>query len=302
MIFRVLALQNPALKSLEPLQSANRMHSTRKATRRVAIADGFRAKKENKCLTPGAFYRYQRRKMRPERDGRCQKPIETLEMNMASKLKFAVIATLGAACLSSRAATLYQANDPTLTDIYSATSSANGEIGDEVVSTDTGWQFTGISIKYSANYALAGGLTFTIYPNTGPVIQGFPSPDRSNPLFQITTDIQSGNNVLSVNYSLGDFYLPKDFTFTLKFAGLTGPNDAGVFFGGPSTSAKSSSGDDVWTSTGPAANDWALNHLSGGYGNLNAVITANAPEPSSIALGVVGAAAIGFAAFRRQRQ
>jgi hypothetical protein len=212
---------------------------------------------------------------------------------------------------------IYQANDPTLTSAYSAGSSATGEIGDEVVLADAGLQFTGISIKYYANYNLPGGLTLTIYPQTGPIIQGFPSPDISNPLFQVRTDVLAGNHLLNVNYSLGDFYLPKDFTFSLRFRGLGGgPDDAGVFLGGPATVPDEVGGsglngrgnpqlpglsgdpnrhpftfDDVWTRTGPAVTDWALNHITGGYANLNAVITGNVPEPGSLSLGILGCVA-----------
>jgi hypothetical protein len=186
-----------------------------------------------------------------------------------------------------------------------------GEIGDEAQLGDSGFQFTGISIKYYSNYNLSGGLTLTIYPQTGIVIQASPSPDRSNPLFRITTDIISGNHVLSVGYSLGDFYLPNDFTFALKFDGLSQNNDAGVFLGGRATiggiesSRDCLSGggrpgpdpfepcgaDDVWTSSGPGLNDWNLNHIAGGFGNLNAVITGNVPEPGSFSLGILACAA-----------
>ncbi len=222
--------------------------------------------------------------------------------------------TLHLGAFPGRADVIYQADDPSLTLAYSARDSGTAEIGDEIVLSQAGFRFTGISIKYYSTYDLLQGLTLTIYPQTGPVVHGFSAPDISNPLFQIKTDIEAGNHVLNVGYSLGDFYLPSDFTFTLKFDGMTPFNDAdaGVFLGGKSTisgfdpsvptdcSGRPPPGgplfqsckdeNTVWTRTGPNSTDWFANHVTGGYGNLNVVVTGNAPEPSILGLGIFGSA------------
>jgi hypothetical protein len=63
------------------------------------------------------------------------------------------------------------------------------------------------------------------------------------------------------------------------------------------------SGDDFWQKTGPGANDWALRQLSGGQAdNFKITVSANIPEPTTVALGVVGAAFLGASALRRNRR
>jgi len=63
------------------------------------------------------------------------------------------------------------------------------------------------------------------------------------------------------------------------------------------------SGGDFWQKTGSGAGDWALRSLNGSQeANFKLAITATVPEPTTVALGVVGAAFVGAAALRRNRR
>ncbi|HTI69294.1 MAG TPA: PEP-CTERM sorting domain-containing protein [Candidatus Limnocylindria bacterium] len=212
---------------------------------------------------------------------------------MASNLKFALAAALGAACLSVSADTIYQSADPFNTSVYSAKNSATGEIGDEVVLSNAGFQFTGLTFKYNSNYALTGGLQISIYS-----VDGSRVPDLSNPLFRVTDDIKSGAISATVSYDVGNFYLPERFVYSVKFAGLDATHDAGLILGGQATVG--ASGDDVGGADGSGG--WPLVHVTGNYANFNASVTGNVPEPTTVALASVGAAALGFVAYRRNRK
>jgi hypothetical protein len=64
------------------------------------------------------------------------------------------------------------------------------------------------------------------------------------------------------------------------------------------------SGSDFWQKTGPGGSDWALRQLNTAQGeaNFKMSVTANVPEPTTVALGVVGAAFLGASALRRNRR
>ena len=217
---------------------------------------------------------------------------------MASNLKLALIAALGAATVTVSADTIYSAADPSNTSIYSAKNSATGEIGDEVLTGDqfniprAGFVFTGLSFKYNSNYALTGGLQISIYSVNNRV------PDLNNPLFRVTDDVKMGNIGANVSYSLGDFQLPERFVIGVKFAGLDATHDAGLFLGGAATVGQS--GDDVGGADG--AGNWPLVHVTGNFANFNMSVTGDVPEPTTVALASVGAVALGVVAYRRRRK
>lgn len=230
---------------------------------------------------------------------------------MAPQLKFAALSALvlGAASVTL-ADTLFSTTGNGNGYVGFGTSTSNGHqglgYGDEIVLPTAGYIFTGATFNYYASAGAAGGaLTFRIYDLTGPAASGNPS-SPGNVLFQSTGTIVAGNNNLaSITYSGGDFVLPARFAYTVSFAGTSVANDAGLLVGGTTDSAfPGQSGADYWQSTGPGANDWALNQVGGvgNYGNFKVTITGNVPEPTTVALGVVGAAALVGAAFRRNRR
>jgi hypothetical protein len=177
------------------------------------------------------------------------------------------------------------------------------EYGDEVLSPVLS-QFTGASISYSASAGAASGgsLVFRIYDMTGPALAGNPRSPGTLLYISPTIPLQAGNNTASISYTAGDFWLPQRFTYTVSFSGTSLANDAGLRIGGPNAShAVGISAADYWQRTGTGANDWALNQVTDNFGNMRVTISANVPEPTTVALGVVGAALLAGMALRRNR-
>ena len=86
---------------------------------------------------------------------------------------------------------------------------------------------TSFSFDYSANYALAGGLTFRLYDQTGVPIGGQASPGLL--LDTYTTDILNNGATVHINYphSFANT-VPDTLTYTVQFAGLTAGRTAGL--------------------------------------------------------------------------
>lgn len=172
------------------------------------------------------------------------------------------------------------------------------EYGDEIVLQ--GWErvITGISFEYASNYALPGGLTFSIYEQNGPLIGGFASPGTQ--IYQTTVDIQNGGGVVDINFGV-DYsnMVPDRLTYTVKFDGLTPGNTAGLIAPGGNP-VVGLSGNDFWEKTGPGANDWALKVFAPGSPTANFVATVTAvPEPGTVALMVAGAGLVLLAVRRK---
>lgn len=177
------------------------------------------------------------------------------------------------------------------------------EYGDEVVipahsMSGVQWVITGFSFEYSANYALAGGLTFRIYEQNGAPISGFASPGTE--IYETTVDINNGGGLVDINFTYdATNILPNRLTYTVQFAGLLPGNNAGLIIPG-GTPVVGSSGNDFWEKTGPGANDWALKTFTVGSPSANFVATITAvPEPSTVAMMVAGAGLV-LVALRRK--
>lgn len=159
-------------------------------------------------------------------------------------------------------------------------SSAN-EFGDQVsIVGGAGQVVSSISFEYYANYALAGGLSFNVYKNDGP---------GGSPLTSIDTrtlDITDGGGIKSVDFTYNAAnVLPESFTYTVKFSGIGGANEAGLIV--PNSLATiGSSANDLWEKTGGV---WATKQV---------VI----PEPSTVALFSVAGVAFAGALFGRRNR
>lgn len=226
---------------------------------------------------------------------------------MASKLKFGFVAAMALGASSAFAGTVFSTTGDGTGYLGFGTSTANGhqglEFGDEVVMPTAGYLYTGMTLDYFA--AAAGGtINVNIYDNAG----GTPVSGVSRPntlLYSgINIPILEGNQRVTIGYGGGQVVLPERFTYTVSFNGNTG---AGLLVGGNTATAGrphenvGNSAADYWQRTGTGADDWALNQITGNHGNFSVAITANVPEPTTVALGVLGAAVLVGASLRRRR-
>lgn len=133
------------------------------------------------------------------------------------------------------------------------------------------------SVAYGSDYALAGGLTVSLYANNG--AGGAPGEllYSSSPI-----DINSGGGVVSINYS--NPLIPNELTFLVEFSGQDATHAAGLLFPNQDPTVGSLAFNDYWVKNG---NSFTLQH---------AVV----PEPGTYALaGVAGLAWLAFAGYRR---
>lgn len=226
---------------------------------------------------------------------------------MASKLKFGFVAAMALGASSAFAGTVFSTTGDGTGYLGYGTSTANGhqglEFGDEVSMPTAGYLYTGMTLDYFA--ASAGGtIDVNIYDNAGGTpVSGVARPNTL--LYSgINIPILEGNQRVTIGYAGGQVVLPERFTYTVSFNGNTG---AGLLIGGSTATAGrphenvGNSAADYWQRTGTGADDWALNQVTGNYGNFSVVITANVPEPTTVALGVLGAAVLVGASLRRRR-
>ena len=236
---------------------------------------------------------------------------------MIQRSIIAAAAALALATSSAFAGTIYSTSG-TGTEFYGVgTAIANGhrgyEYGDAIVLPSEGYSFTGLTFDYYSA-SLGGSMNLNIYANDGAVISGAASPGTK--LLSVPgIGISSGVNTATFDYApyvaqYGALKLPKNFTVTVSFSGATAAADKGLLIGGStSTSGQPHqnvgvSGDEFWQKTGPGGSDWALRQLNTAQGeaNFKMSVTANVPEPTTVALGVVGAAFLGASALRRNRR
>ncbi len=206
-------------------------------------------------------------------------------------IKFAGALSLLTVGLSVSAATVYQHSG---SGNFSYT---GGQYGDEVVLAGTERVLTGFSFEYSANFERAGGLTFSIYNQDGPLIDGSASP--GSVLYSTTVDVVNGGGVVGIGFGYDPSnIIPDRFTYTVDFGTLGVGELAGLIVPGGSPSV-GLSGNDFWEKTGPGANDWALKNFGAGQtANFTATVTA-VPEPTTVAM-MVGGAGLMLLALRRK--
>jgi len=206
-------------------------------------------------------------------------------------IKLAGALSLLTAGLAVSAATVYQHSGA---GNFSYT---GGQYGDEVVLAGTDRVLTGFSFEYYANFERAGGLTFRIYNQDGPLIGGSASPGSL--LYSTTIDVVNGGAVAGIGFGYDPTnIIPDRFTYTVDFGTLGLGELAGLIVPGGSPSI-GLSGNDFWEKTGPGANDWALSNFGGAHvANFTATVTA-VPEPTTVAM-LVGGAGLMLLALRRK--
>ena len=237
-------------------------------------------------------------------------------LTMIQRSIIAAAAALALATSSAFAGTIYSTTG-TGTAFYGVgTAIANGhrgyEFGDQITLPSEGYSFTGLTFDYYSA-SLGGSMNLNIYANDGALISGAASPGTK--LLSVPNiGISSGVNTATFDYTpfvaqYGALKLPKNFTVSVSFSGATAAADKGlVLAGAESTVGRphlnvGQSGNDFWQKTGPGSGDWALRALSTAQdANFKMSVTANVPEPTTVALGVVGAAFLGASALRRNRR
>jgi len=178
---------------------------------------------------------------------------------------------------------------------------AGGQAGQEIVlagtlATEVITAFQ-VNIDFTGTGTPAGTVDVSLYQNNGALYNGYSSPGSliadlgSSSLSAFTT----GSGAL-VGYSGLSVAVPRDFTYIVTFTGLTGTENAGLAIYGTTTVGQNYHDSWVNGSTG-----YTLEVATGSLPTLEfgaTVSTTNIPEPSTIALGVMGACA--FLARRRK--
>jgi hypothetical protein len=200
------------------------------------------------------------------------------------------------------------------TNVYDNSSSYLGQrapttantYGDEVnlTTTTTFRQLYQFKFEYwlSHDASLNETATLTLYKNDGPdYFGGSANPTPGTSFYTTSFSISSGQHTVTVDASPNGLdnmvMLPNRFTWTVTFGGIEGSEQVGLLLYNPPSVG--SSLDDYWEKVGST---WTLknyNSSSGGpIANFGAQIVA-IPEPSTLALGLIGAAVLGFLARRR---
>jgi hypothetical protein len=235
---------------------------------------------------------------------------------MIQRSILAAAAALALATSSAFAGTIYSTTGTTSEFYGVGTLISNGhrgyEYGDQITLPSEGYSFTGLNFDYYSA-SLGGSMNLNIYANDGALVGGFASPGTK--LLSVPNiGISSGINTATFDYTpfvaqYGELKLPKNFTVTVSFSGATSAADKGLLIGGAESTVGrphlnvGQSGADFWQKTGPGSGDWALRALNSAQEpNFKLTVTANVPEPTTVALGVVGAAFLGAAALRRNRR
>jgi len=167
--------------------------------------------------------------------------------------------------------------------------------GDEIVLGGTDRVLTEFHFAYYSDYSQPGALSFTLYENDGPLVNGFPSP--SSLIFSDTYDVVSGTSGVDIDIPFTPN--PSDplsdrLTFVVEFLGN---GTAGLLIADAPTIG--ASGDDFWEFE---AGSWALNKLPGYTANFEARVTAVPEANPGVAL-TLGLAGLGiFVGYRRAKQ
>lgn len=170
------------------------------------------------------------------------------------------------------------------------------EFGDQVTLDGQNRLLSQFQFEYFTSLTPAASKQgiLSIYQNNG--TGGAPSTlvFESNPI-----TLLNGFNQVVIS-GISGVTLPTTFTWTVKFAGLTGTETAGLLLYDPPSIG--SSADDFWQKNAFGA--WGLQRLQGG--NINANFSAKiaaVPEPSAVQIVMLaGVCYLGLAAFRRHSQ
>jgi len=154
-----------------------------------------------------------------------------------------------------------------------------------------------VQIDFTGTGTPTGNVDVQFYQNNGAPFNGYATP--STVLWDAgstaLTSFSTGSGEV-LTYSVPNVVVPQDFTYVVSFSGLTSTEVAGMSIYGTTTVGQDHN--DAWVNTSGA---WTLEEAGSGQPSpqFGAKITGNVvPEPSTIALGVMGA--FGFLARRRK--
>jgi hypothetical protein len=175
--------------------------------------------------------------------------------------------------------------------------------GNEVVlagaaTSDTITQFQ-VQYDFTGTGTAAATVDASFYANTGATYNGYATPaattlwDAGN--FTLTSFTTGAGNTLT--YTVPSTVVPKDFTWIVTFSGLASGQSAGLSLYGPAATGENYH--DAWINSGTG---WSLVQASGSNPALEfgAKLTGTGvPEPSTIAMGVMGACAFLVRRFKK---
>ena len=184
------------------------------------------------------------------------------------------------------------------------------EFGDDITLDSDKYIFTSASFDYFAG-STAGTYVFSMYDMNG----ALSSANKKTPgtlLFSSDAGpILKGANNITISYTStpGDvFTLPNHFAYTVKFTGNTDVGmyigdsvDTGIRAGGQNWAYPGSSFNDFLVKTGTGSGEWDTR--AAGAGGFSVTFKAGyVPEPTTVALGVLGAAVLVASTLRRNRR
>lgn len=177
---------------------------------------------------------------------------------------------------------------------------AQGEYGDDIRWSASDGRFAAFSFSYHANYEQPQGMTVRLYEQDGPKVGGKPSPGTV--LFSELMDVRKGGGEVTV-FLRDDFWeqKPSQIVFTVNFGKLAEGQVAGLYAaGGPLADQHRDAR--YWQLECPKGGEWTLPKFEGlttaAAEFVTTIHVTHVPEPSSWALGAVGAAGILLASWR----
>ena len=210
--------------------------------------------------------------------------------------------------MSVSAATIY---DNSVNDLQFRFNPGTNEVGDEILlSGGPGQLLVNFSFEFYGTNNSGGGpfagnvkAQVRFYENNGPLFNGFPTPGPtpfydSGPFAVPTTDALGRNTFVftaGADFPNGGLFLPAtDMTWSVQFSGMAGTDEAGVDIYDPVVAG--SNFPDYWEHD---AGGWTLRT---NVVNMNFAAKFETPEPSSVALVILGGLGLLFASRRRGRQ
>jgi hypothetical protein len=144
-------------------------------------------------------------------------------------------------------------------------------------------------------------VTLFLYNNNGAdYFGGTGNPTPGTVLYQSDAiSIPNGQRTIIFDLSTNNITVPNRMTWAVQFGGVTGSEQVGLLMYNPPTVG--SSLDDYWEKVGST---WTLKNFDSAHGgpvaNFGAQVITVVPEPSTVLLGIVGAAVLGLAMRRRR--
>ena len=215
---------------------------------------------------------------------------------------------MGAVAASSASAAVVFDNTLNVQPGFKADTSK--QYGDEISLSGTDRYVTELRFQYQGDFELTiptPTATVRIYANDGPsALPGQSTAPRPGTLLWESgpLNLAPGDNVVSVAPNV---LVPNVVTWSIEFSGLSGaPGDRAALtisspptVGGQLPGGVTGSFDDYWVKVDPSNSEsWAIKKIEGQPSNFYAHVTA-IPEPSTVALAILGFG--GLAYFQRRR-